>query len=136
MLEDDFWWKTTFGGRQPSVEDDLQWILACCLLRFAAFFLGGGEKCEGEKFNSIQFYLILFYSILFYSILFFLYFILSYSILFYIIFSNSRLPSFLIYCGICKNRKWNYWVVFILPHVFVSCSWTLVEVRHTVFCLK
>ena len=67
MVEDDLWWKTTFGGRRPSVEDDPQWmmtfgrrqplmednpwwkttfsgtrplwILACCLLRFAAFFI-------------------------------------------------------------------------------------------------
>ena len=37
-VEDDFWSKMTFGGRRPSVEDNLQWILACCLLRLAAFF--------------------------------------------------------------------------------------------------
>ena len=24
-LEDELWWKATFGGRQSSVEDDLQW---------------------------------------------------------------------------------------------------------------
>ena len=23
-MEDDFWWKTNFGGRRPSVEDNLQ----------------------------------------------------------------------------------------------------------------
>ena len=23
-MQDDLWWKTTFGGRQPSVEDDLR----------------------------------------------------------------------------------------------------------------
>ena len=28
---------STCGGRRPSVEDDLCWILACCLFRFAAF---------------------------------------------------------------------------------------------------
>ena len=38
LMEDHLQWKTTYGGRQPSVEDDLCWILACCLLRFAAFF--------------------------------------------------------------------------------------------------
>ena len=39
LVEDDFWWKTTFGGRRPLVEDDFWWktILACCLIRFAAF---------------------------------------------------------------------------------------------------
>ena len=56
-MEDDLWWKTTFGGRRPSVEDDFRWkttyggrrpsveddflgktILACCLVRSAAFF--------------------------------------------------------------------------------------------------
>ena len=25
MVEDDLWWKTTFGGRQPLVEDNLGW---------------------------------------------------------------------------------------------------------------
>ena len=41
MVEDDLWWKTTFGGRQPMVEDDLWWktILACSLVRSAAFSL-------------------------------------------------------------------------------------------------
>ena len=24
-MEDNVWWKMTFGGRQPLVEDDLQW---------------------------------------------------------------------------------------------------------------
>ena len=49
LVEDDFRWKTaisgrqplwkmTFGGRQPSVKKDLCWILASCLVRFAAFF--------------------------------------------------------------------------------------------------
>ena len=49
LVEDNLRWKTTFGGRQPSVEDDLleedlRWILACCLVRFAAFF-PKGLKC-------------------------------------------------------------------------------------------
>ena len=67
LVEDDHWWKTTFGGRQlreqdeflwkttfvgrrPTEEYDLWWKTifggrrpsedhACCLLRFAAFFL-------------------------------------------------------------------------------------------------
>ena len=25
MVKDDLWWKTTFGGRRPSVEDNLRW---------------------------------------------------------------------------------------------------------------
>ena len=39
-VEDDLWWKKTYGGKRPSVEDDFWWktILACCLVRFAAFF--------------------------------------------------------------------------------------------------
>ena len=65
-VEDNLWWRTTFGGRWPSVEEDLLckmifvgrrplvedylwwimtfsgrqplWILAYCLLRFAALF--------------------------------------------------------------------------------------------------
>ena len=28
LVEDHFWWKTTFGGRQPLVEDDLWWKTA------------------------------------------------------------------------------------------------------------
>ena len=58
LVEDDLWWKANFGGRRPLVEDDLRWkktysgtrpsveedfwwktILACCLVRFAAFFV-------------------------------------------------------------------------------------------------
>ena len=39
MVEDYLRWKTTCGGRQPSVEDDLCWILACCLLCFAAILV-------------------------------------------------------------------------------------------------
>ena len=38
-MEDDLGWKMTLGGRRPWVEDDLQWILACCLVRFKAFFV-------------------------------------------------------------------------------------------------
>ena len=38
LVEDNLRWKMTFGGRRPSVKDNLRWILACCLLRFAAFF--------------------------------------------------------------------------------------------------
>ena len=40
FLEIKVWWKTTFSGRRPSVEDDFWWkmFLACCLVRFAAFF--------------------------------------------------------------------------------------------------
>ena len=46
-VEDDLRWKTTFGGRWSSVEYDLQWILACCLVRFASFFLKMGvNHCE------------------------------------------------------------------------------------------
>ena len=42
LVEDDLWlkdlqWKTTFGGRQHSSQDDHRWILACCLVCFAAF---------------------------------------------------------------------------------------------------
>ena len=39
-VDDDLRWKTTFGGRRPSMEDEFWWktILACCLVRFAAFF--------------------------------------------------------------------------------------------------
>ena len=36
LVEDDLWWKMTVGERQHLVEDDLHWILAFCLLRFAA----------------------------------------------------------------------------------------------------
>ena len=25
LVNDDLWWKTTFGGRRPSVEDNLLW---------------------------------------------------------------------------------------------------------------
>ena len=41
QVEDDLWWKTTYGGRQPLVEDNFWWktILACCLVCFAAFFM-------------------------------------------------------------------------------------------------
>ena len=38
LVEYNLFWKTTFGGRQPWAEDDLWWILACYLVRFAAFF--------------------------------------------------------------------------------------------------
>ena len=41
LVEDSLWWKTTYGGRRPSMEDDFwrKTILACCLVRFAAFFV-------------------------------------------------------------------------------------------------
>ena len=50
-VEDDLWWKTTYGGRRPSVEDNFCWktILACCLVRFAAFFtLKRHKRREGH----------------------------------------------------------------------------------------
>ena len=37
LMEDNLRWKTTFGWRQPSVEDGLWWILAYCLVRLVAF---------------------------------------------------------------------------------------------------
>ena len=39
-VEDNFQWMTTLKGRRPLLEDDLRWktILACCLVRFEAFF--------------------------------------------------------------------------------------------------
>ena len=40
---------------------------------------------------------------------------------------------FLMNCGIRTNRKSNYPLVSLLPFIFVSCSRTLVEVRHTFF---
>ena len=48
----------------------------------------------------------------------------------------SRLPSSLMNCGICTNRKWNYRHVSKLPLIFVIFSPTLVKVRHTFYCLK
>ena len=41
--EDDLWWKITCSRRRPSVEDTLCCILACCLLRFAAFLRYGHD---------------------------------------------------------------------------------------------
>ena len=40
LVEDNLWLTMTYGGRRPSVEDNFWWktILACCLVRFAAFF--------------------------------------------------------------------------------------------------
>ena len=73
-VEDDLWWKTTFGrrqplvekylrwkmtfcgrrpfvGRQPSVDDDLsgRTILALFLVGFAALFIKGGLSCSAQK---------------------------------------------------------------------------------------
>ena len=28
LVEDDYWWEMTFGGRTPFVEDDLWWKIA------------------------------------------------------------------------------------------------------------
>ena len=41
LVEDNLWWTMTYGGRRLSVEDNFWWktILACCLVRFAAYFL-------------------------------------------------------------------------------------------------
>ena len=39
FLEDDLWWKTNSGRRRPYMEDNVWWILACCLVRFAALFV-------------------------------------------------------------------------------------------------
>ena len=52
-----FGWMTTFGGRRPTVEDDFWWktILACCLVRFVAFFVAqkaGAPKNGIERFCS------------------------------------------------------------------------------------
>ena len=51
LVEDDIWWKTTFRGRRPSVEDDLQLILACCLIRFAAFLTQKAKIAMLNLFN-------------------------------------------------------------------------------------
>ena len=71
----------------------------------------------------------------FFSFLF-IYFILFYFILLLSLFNfNSfqiiHLSSsfFLMNCGICANRKWNYPLVSLLPFIFASCSQTLVKVR-------
>ena len=48
MVEDDL------QGRRPSVEDNFWWqtILACCLVRFAAFFwYDRGEILTGRRHN-------------------------------------------------------------------------------------
>ena len=55
---------------------------------------------------------------------------------FFFMASLSRLPSSLMNCGICTNRKWNYRHVSKLPLIFVIFSPTLVKVRHTFYCLK
>merc|ERR1712115_743812 len=54
-VEDNLWWKTTYGGRQPSVEDNFwrKTILACCLVRFAAFFILQ-SLLRVQKLSSIQ----------------------------------------------------------------------------------
>merc|ERR1711947_43271 len=58
---------------------------------------------------------------------------------------SSRLPSrqfihqsssFIMYCGIHTNRKWNYVHVSVLPVIFVSCSLTIEEVGRHSFPLK
>ena len=56
-MEDDLLWKTNCSGRGPSAEDDLCWILACYLLRFAAFFVEAGKNPEkiGPKQLSLNF---------------------------------------------------------------------------------
>ena len=55
-MEDDLQGKTTFGGRQPLVEDDFWWntILACCLVCFAAFF--GDNICLTKSFLNQKFF--------------------------------------------------------------------------------
>ena len=55
MLEDNLWWKMNYGGRKPSVEDDLHCILACCLHRFTAFFNEGIDDPYGLcKFSLVR----------------------------------------------------------------------------------
>ena len=51
-----------------------------------------------------------------------IYFILSYHILFQYHLIHS---FFIIYCGICTNRKWNYHFVYLFPFIFFRCSWYL-----------
>ena len=92
-------------------------------------------RVESPLYASISSYLV--HSILFYfiicsinSILF--YFIFFYFISFYFNVSISRLPSALMNCGICTNRKWKYRLLCLLCFIFVSSLWTLVEVIHTV----
>ena len=43
---------------------------------------------------------------------------------------------FIMNCGICANRKWNYPLVSLLPFIFASCSQTLVKVRYTLFLFE
>ena len=67
-------------------------------------------------FSFILFYLICLHFILFhftlayfsYLIFYFISFYLVYLTLFHSILPISRLPTFLINCDICTNRKWNY----------------------------
>ena len=80
------------------------------------------------------FHIILSYFFLFLCFILF-YFILLLSLFDFNSFQIIHLSSsfFLMNCGICTNRKWNYPLVSLLPFIFVSCSRTLVEVRRTFF---
>ena len=64
LVEDDLQWKKTFGGRRPFLEDEMClktnfsgrcWILACCLLRFAAFFRYSNVKKELSHVSVLYF---------------------------------------------------------------------------------
>ena len=91
--------------------------------------------------ETIIFFYFLFIFFLFYFILFFISFIFFFSFYFLVVFllSNSFIhqsSSFIMYCGIRTNRKWNYGHVSVLPFIFVSCSLTIEEVGRHSFPLK
>ena len=65
--------------------------------------------------------------------IFFLFFILFYCL---VVFLIHLLSSFLMSCGICTNRKWNYRHVSVLPFIFVSCSLTIEKVGRHSFPVK
>ena len=141
-------WYIHFLQTKQGMTANKMWNTGCCTSLQTSTI--PSRSCEARVrvcvlgllilFYLILLYLIFFYFISFYSIssnlilfyFIFVYFISFYFILFYflVVFllndSIIHLSSFFIMnCGICTNRKWNYIHMPVLPFFVVSCSLTL-----------
>ena len=118
----------------PLVSSFCWWIVAFTKKRNGII-----DMCLYYLYLILNYFNLFAFIYIFYFIYFFIFiwFHLFYSILFNLI-SYHPLVVFLLLmnCGMYTNRKWIYEHMSILPFIFVSFSWTHVEVRCIFYRLK